>query len=313
MSKNITAKQAKLLAGIGFSCWLVFAMTTLPVSPFQINYVQILILAVPTFLLPFAGFLLHFSKKELTIGLLTSLLLLVAFAMEKSHWAAVLSLPWLLWTIWMALIKFQKWLKNISYKIADLNLLAAALFLPVGAAWAFADRLDFRPLDFDATITLLTAAHFHYAGFILPLLTGLILQKFQNIWSKIFGIGVIIGVPLVAVGITTSHFLLPEIIETACVTVLASSAFGIGLLHLITLFKLKENARWLFALSGLALMGGMVLAMGYGWRYYFPISFLSIPWMYAVHGTLNALGFALPGILGWFMVVKEQKNNNQFL
>lgn len=306
MSESITAKQAKLLGTIGFICWLFFAVTKLPVSPFQINYVQILILAVPTFLLPFAGFLLHFSKKSLILGLLTSISLLLAFAMEKSTVAAILSLPWLLWTIWMALTKFQKWLKNKPVQITSLNLLAASLFLPVGAAWAFADRLNFRPMDFDATITLLTAAHFHYAGFILPLLTGLILEKFQNTWAKMAGIGIIIGVPLVAIGITTSHYLLPKFIETACVTILASSAFIIAFLHLILVFKMKKNTRWLFALSGFALMSGMLLAMGYGWRYYFPISFLSIPWMYAVHGTLNALGFALPGILGWFLEVKQR-------
>mgnify|MGYP000506710532 CR=1 FL=1 len=306
MPESITSKQAKSLGAIGFICWLLFAATKLPVSPFQINYVQILILAVPTFLLPFCGFLLRFSKKSLIIGLLTSLLLLVSFVMEKSALAAVLSIPWLLWTIWMALTEFQKWFKNKTFQIAPLNLLAASLFLPVGAAWAFADRLDFRPMDFDATITLLTAAHFHYAGFILPLLTGLILQKIQNIWAKMAGIGVIIGVPLVAVGITTSHYLLPEFIETACVTILASSAFIIAFLHLALAFKIKKKTSWLFVLSGFALMTGMLLAMGYGWRYYFPISFLSIPWMYAVHGTLNALGFALPGIVGWFLKVKQR-------
>ena len=306
MSKAVTKKQAKLLAGFGFIYWGFFALLQLPVSLFQLSYVQILILGVPTFLLPFAGYLLGFSKKELSIGWVAGLVLLLSFYLQKSANAAILTLPWLLWTIWMALVQFQKWFNNKTFQIAELNLLAAALFLPVGAAWALADRLDFRPFDFDSMITLLTAAHFHYAGFVLPLLTGLILPKFQNRWSKIAGVGVIIGVPLVAIGITTSHFLLPEMIETACVTILASSAFVVGLLHLIFAIKTSNFASWLFAISGLALMAGMTLAMGYGWRYYVPISFLSIPWMYAVHGTLNALGFALPGILGWFLMVKQR-------
>jgi hypothetical protein len=306
MSKIIDKKEAVMLAGIGFIGWLIFAFCKLPFSPFQIGYVQILILAVPTFLLPFAGFLLKYSKKETIIGLFAGLVLTAAFLLEKSPITAVLTIPWLLWTLWMALVKFQKWLKNAAYNIAKLNLLAASLFLPVAAAWAFADRLDFRPFNFDATITLLTAAHFNYAGFILPILTGLILPKFKNIWAKTFGLGIIIGVPLVAIGITTSHFLLPEIIETVSVTILASSAFGIGFLHFFLAFKTKRKTRGLFALSGLALMAGMTLAIGYGWRYYVPISFLSIPWMYAVHGTLNALGFALPGVLGWFMSVKQR-------
>lgn len=303
---EISKKETKLWASIGLLGWLIFTVLKLPVSPFQIGYVQILILAVPTFLLPFAGFLLCFSKKEVGSGVLSGLILALAFILEKSQFAAILTLPWLLWTVWMALSKFQKWLNKRTWDIAELNILATSLFLPVGAAWAFADRLDFRPFDFDATITLLTAAHFNYAGFILPLLTGLILSKFQNKRVKTFGISVIIGVPLVAIGITTSHFLLPEFIETACVTILASSAFGIGFLHVIFAFKNGGKFRWLFALSGIALMAGMTLAMGYGWRFYVPISFLSIPWMYAVHGTLNALGFALPGVLAWFVGVKHR-------
>lgn len=306
MSKAISRNQVKLLAGLGFLYWGFFALLQLPVSPFQISYVQILLLGVPTFLLPFVGGLLNYSKKELVAGQAGGFLLMLAFYIGKSELTAILTLTWLLWTIWMALQQIQQWQKESIFQIAQLNLLASPLFLPVGAAWAFADRLGFRPFNFDETITLLTAAHFHYAGFILPLLTGLILPKFQNKLAKILGIGVILGVPLVALGITTSHFLLPEIIETACVTILAGSAFGIGLLHIVFAFKNKEKWSWLLAISGLALMAGMVLAMGYGWRFYIPISFLSIPWMYAVHGTLNALGFALPGVLGWFVSVKQR-------
>lgn len=34
-------------------------------------------------------------------------------------------------------------------------------------------------------------------------------------------------------------------------------------------------------------------------RHVYLIPALSIPWMYAVHGTLNAIGFALPAVFGW--------------
>ena len=46
---------------------------------------------------------------------------------------------------------------------------AATGFLFVGAAFALADRADLRPFDFSATIILLTAVHFHFAGFALVL------------------------------------------------------------------------------------------------------------------------------------------------
>jgi hypothetical protein len=51
--------------------------------------------------------------------------------------------------------------------------------------------------------------------------------------------------------------------------------------------------------AGLALAAGMFLAMLYGARAYLPPDGLDIPWMRALHGTGNALGFGLAGLLAW--------------
>ena len=322
MNNRILRKDALILAVFGLFIWLIFVMFKYPFSVFQMDYVQMLILAVPTFLLPLAGFLMGYAKRVLLIGALAGYSLVGSFLLDKSLLAVVLALPWLVWTIWMAVSQCQKWNFNYYRKIpidtdeiqpvdsfiVRLNFLAAAVFLPVGAAWALADRMDFQPLGFDSIITLLTVAHFHYAGYILPLLTGLVLPDFHKKFSNIVGTGVITGVPLVAIGITTSHFFLPPAIETACVTILAGAAFAVGGMHILSALRMNKNSRYLLMLSGLALMAGMVLALGYGWRYYFPLSFLSIPWMYAVHGSLNAIGFALPGLIGWFCLRDKIKN-----
>lgn len=44
-----------------------------------------------------------------------------------------------------------------------------------------------------------------------------------------------------------------------------------------------------------------MLAAIYGSRFYVPMPWLDIPWMRAVHGTANALGFGLAGLLAWAM------------
>ena len=46
---------------------------------------------------------------------------------------------------------------------------AAVAFLAVGATFAVIDRLGVQPFGFSATVILLTAVHFHFAGFVLPL------------------------------------------------------------------------------------------------------------------------------------------------
>jgi hypothetical protein len=47
------------------------------------------------------------------------------------------------------------------------------LYLPIGGAWLVASRLGIQPLGFGDTIVLLTAVHFHFAGFAAPVLAGL--------------------------------------------------------------------------------------------------------------------------------------------
>ena len=50
---------------------------------------------------------------------------------------------------------------------------AGLVYLAVGGGWTVLAWGGLRPLGFAAPIVLLTAVHFHYAGFALPLLTGL--------------------------------------------------------------------------------------------------------------------------------------------
>ena len=285
---------------IGFVVWLGFGLLRFPDSTFTLTYVQILILAAPLWLIPMTWQLLDTPEWIGYLGAPTSIILAIAFCLSPSLLAAALSLPWLLLTTILAWQKLKDWRIGRSFEIHHLCQLAAYLFLPIGAAWAFADRLGFRPLDFDATIVLLTVAHFHYAGFLLPTIAAFALKNMATKWNKLIGWSVILGIPLVATGITTTHLNLPIWIEVIAVTLMVVGGFTTGLLHCFLGWRnwtTSYGKLWL--LAGFALMIGMTLALGYGWRHYFIIPVLTIPWMYAVHGTLNAVGFALPAVLGW--------------
>lgn len=61
-------------------------------------------------------------------------------------------------------------------------------------------------------------------------------------------------------------------------------------------------ARVLWTVAALSLVAGMLLAALYGSRFHLPqVRPLDIAWMQALHGTANALGFALAGFLGWWL------------
>jgi hypothetical protein len=275
---------------LGLVAWIVFALVALPTSPFSLHWVYVLLLAAPLWLIPLHLKTIKVQRIFQLWAVPVALPLVGAYLMDASWIAGCLAFPWLLFSIILCFNSFSK-APNYCAK-------AAFLYLPIGAAWLFADRMAWQPLGFSSTIVLLTAAHFHYAGFILPMLTAEVLVFYKNKIKKLVRWSVILGIPLVAIGITTSQLDWPAPIEVAAVTIMAVAGWCFGLMHLsLGWRKRKELFGWLWMFCGLALMTGMTLAFLYGWRYYWPISFLSIPWMYAVHGTLNAIGFAIPGVL----------------
>ena len=80
--------------------------------------------------------------------------------------AALLSLPWLAVTALISLEGLLRIARRGLAPLSDLCRDAGLVFLLVGGLWTTASRWGMRPLDFDEAIVLLTANHFHYAGFV---------------------------------------------------------------------------------------------------------------------------------------------------
>lgn len=289
---------------LGFLYWILCFFLLQPDGPLELEYVVVLLLAAPLWLIPMVWQILGMSKLFQKLIIPVVLIFSTSFLFERKMVAAFLTLPWLCLTLYAAYHQFFTWKRNKERTLTDHCQLAAFVYLPVGVAWAFADRMSMQPMGFSQTITLLTAVHFHYAGFVLPMLATLLLREKTELkpWERLAVWGVILGIPLTAVGITTTQFQLSPIIEIICVTVMACSAFLIGFSYLQEGWVFRDKIIGvLWGLCGLALIAGMTLALCYGWRTVVVIPQLTIPWMYAVHGSLNAIGFALPGVLAWYL------------
>jgi hypothetical protein len=158
-------------------------------------------------------------------------------------------------------------------------------------------------LAFSDEIVMLTAVHFHYAGFALPVLCGLAATKRPGPLAMTAVLGVVTGVPLTAVGITLSQLGIGVGVETVSTWITA----GAGLLTAVLYFRLffdsrsRLAVRALWGITAVTLTIGMILAASYGSRGIIQLDWLTIPWMRAVHGTANSLGFALSGLLGWWL------------
>lgn len=107
-----------------------------------------------------------------------------------------------------------------------------------------------------------------------------------------------------AVGITATQLELGSLIECLAAWFLALSGLLCAWLHL----RLAMQPAWpslvrgLWAVVSLSLFGSMILAAMYGSRTYAAVAWLNIPWMRALHGTTNAIGFGLAGLLAWSWV-----------
>ncbi len=192
---------------------------------------------------------------------------------------------------------------------------AGLVFAAVGAAWVLADRAGMRPLDFSEDIVLLTAAHFHYAGLILPVLAARALSLVaRGGVTKVIAVGVIAGVPAVAVGITATQLGWRAEVESAAALVMSAAGIGVALVHVQLGLGMRRSVwvRCLWMTAGCALFAGMLLAAMYGTRSFFrPWPWLDIPWMRALHGSVNAIGFAGCGTLAWWLALRRRARSGR--
>ncbi|MBL9129568.1 MAG: YndJ family transporter, partial [Verrucomicrobiaceae bacterium] len=119
-------------------------------------------------------------------------------------------------------------------------------------------------------------------------------------------VAILAGVPLVALGITCTHFGVLRFVEPFGVTVLVLGALGVAVSQIRR--GIAKQGGWLvragFVVSGASLLAAMLLAMGFGLRHLFPNLALTMPQMWMIHGTLNAFGFGLCGLLAWRAVTR---------
>lgn len=229
------------------------------------------------------------------------LILWYSLSLPPGIHAALLAGLWLAVRLGISVRVLGAWKKPWQLSAGQLCLDAARVFPAIGAAWLVANRLNWMPFGFDALIVLLTAAHFHHAGFTLPLMAGLCAKTRPGAFSKLSCRLILAGVPLVAMGITCTHFKQLPWVEPLAVAVLVSGALGVAVMQMRMAFHPGQAgwSRCLFLISGLSLLIAMLLALSFGLRSVLPQWALPMPTMWAIHGGLNTFGFGLCGILAW--------------
>jgi hypothetical protein len=177
----------------------------------------------------------------------------------------------------------------------------ARIDLAVGGAWLLISRLGIRPLRMPEPVELLTAVHFHFAGFATATIAAAAVRRAagraQKRWLRLL-IPVVVGMPfVVAVGFVTLPALQPG----------AALLFGISIAGLAVCLRASAKtmthptSRVLLAVASASVFAAMVLAGAYAIADFRGSDRLTMPQMASTHGLLNGVGFCLPGLLAWLV------------
>lgn len=180
--------------------------------------------------------------------------------------------------------------------------LAGWLQLSIGAAWAAADVMGLSPMGFGGAVVRLTAAHFHFAGFCLPVMAGLAAATAPTRAVRFAGALCAAGVLLVAAGITLTQLTADIRAEGLLASGFSLAVIWFGLLQAQIAWRVRSV---LLGISSASLLAAMSLALLYALRPFVPMPQLQLPFMWAVHGSLQVFGFAGWGMLAWAHLLRR--------
>ncbi|KFM99682.1 hypothetical protein D0U04_03835 [Bacillus clarus] len=207
------------------------------------------------------------------------------------------ALIWFLYTGVIALFGASRLLERGWKPLEEVAIDSAFIYLFLGGFWFFASVTKLSIMQFSSDIVLLTAAHFHYSAFLLPLSAGLLGRK-RDKRSKLYDaiIFIIVISPMtVAIGITYSRMF-----EFLAVLIYLCALYGYG----SYVWKIKFHfisAKILLILSSSTLMVTILFSLMYSYGNFKQTMTISISQMVWIHGVVNGIGVALPAFIGWMI------------
>jgi hypothetical protein len=234
------------------------------------------------------------------VSLLAFLPVLVSYAFDQGLIAALLTAPWLMFVLYFAGHRLIVEVRERRFAFIIIR-----GYLIIGACWLVLARLGERPLEFSHAIVHATAVHFHYAGFVLPILAVQWQRSRQarRLHHGILIAALLLGVPFVATGITLSALHI-DWIELVAVCFFASACGWFAVEQIRCSFTLGQ--RWLLTLSGISLLIAMSLALLYAIGNQWKLDWLDIDLMLRSHGPIQVFGFALPGVIAWRRIAEPE-------
>jgi hypothetical protein len=212
--------------------------------------------------------------------------------------AAAFTLPWLGSCSYLALRSLLPFRGPISI---------ACAYLTVGAGWLLLAAGGSDPLDLGDEIVILTAIHFHFAGFgalVIATTTSRSVRRHRRA-AAVAVAGIAVAMPVLAAGFTLSS----TAFQLVGASLLASSICVSALvgLRFVTEEPRSRAVVVPLAISASAILIGMVLALHFSLAPYMPWAQMSWSDMARIHGSANAT-FVLLGSFAWAGLSRQERS-----
>lgn len=299
-------------AQLGACVWLLLAATSFfSVSPLGI--VEILFLSAPWVLVPLGMSLLlsdHTPKQRalcFRILSVAAVLTTLSFFIPRGILSACLAGSWCVICFIAAAHGVRRFFFSAVQSFVQFCFAVGEGYLAVAGIWLVASRAGLHPLRFFEPIVLLTAIHFHFAGFASAILAGLTCAKFRLAPGQRF-------LRSAALAVTCGPGLLGLLFlagpKWKLFGALLVAAGQLALAAGMTRVALKQGrgfARWLLLVAAGSVAAGMLLAAAWAVGEYPLQPFVNIREMAEFHGVLNAFGFAICGLFGYAQLAKTRE------
>ncbi|MER3117554.1 YndJ family protein [Bacillus subtilis] len=205
------------------------------------------------------------------------------------------ALIWWMYTVFIALYAILRLWETKIHRIEETSVLFGLIYLAGGGFWFFAYAAHLQIMQFGPLIILLTAVHFHYSAFLIPIFNGLLgrtIRKHRMLYSWITWV-ILLSPLLIALGITYSKTL-----DVIAVSIYMAAIYLHAFLVFTAAFRTKTGT-FLIRLSSAVLMITIAFSMIYSFGVFRQEVTLTINQMIWIHGFVNAFGVILPALIGW--------------
>jgi len=314
------AEESAPLSGFRFGAaiWTALAFASY-INWIHLDLIELLFLLAPWVIVPSALALTPAPESSYPIRVFRTQrwLLFVAPALCTASFlrpagitAALLASCWLAICVCIAWAGLNRLSRFRTQSFPQLCFSLAECYIGVGGVWLVASRAGLHPAGFKEPIVLLTAVHFHFAGFLSSIFAGLTCSTLKLTgWAKplrIILLGTLLGPGLLGIAFLISPKL--KLIAVIVIVVgqcgLAAGMARIGAANFpgtpIYRFAGSNPLSAIFLITASAsVAAAMVYAATWALGEYPLQPMTDLSHMERIHGVLNSIGFGVIGLLGW--------------